>query len=318
MGIIRTGLLLLMLASAGTTPADGADPGCRAGIKLQDHGPNTVSIRQDRTDDEETESYIDFVIAQKFPAWHDGCPPAEGTPIRFAPRLYFAFTGQFGFYALGTRYSSPVIGKRYLPKVFVRQWLSSRGDYIDFGYAHESNGQSIDTEASFLQRQADLIAQGENPNHARDYLSRGWDYLEFVGKHRITKGQLLGRNTVYVQLKYFLPDGLFQGKPEEYYPWETDNGKPRAEVDGISILFKTSGIGKEWPRGTKFALQYTTGYQQVFRNNTWRVELSRRIADFPPFFLWFQKGYNADLVDYYRNTSSLGLGLEMRNFLDDY
>src|SRR5260221_11789185 len=40
--------------------------------------------------------------------------------------LYFAFSGRFGQY-IGTRDSSPVVEKRFEPKLFIRHWLGPPG-----------------------------------------------------------------------------------------------------------------------------------------------------------------------------------------------
>lgn len=287
---------------------------CANNLRLQDYGPNTLSVRKDENDS----ANLDFVISQMFPFYKSGCPGKQTDDTGFNWNPYFAFTGEFGFYAFGNRKSSPVIGKRFNPKVFIRHWMTGGDDYIDFGYAHESNGQSISTESAYLQKLADIQAAGERPEYASDYLSRGWDYLDFNLKKGLMPGSLLGHNHIYVNLKYFLPHGIFQGAPEEFYSWETTEGKTRSQVDGISLLFKTSGITNTEQNGWKFAAQYTTGYRNIFKYNSLRFEVTKKKKDWPGFIFWIAKGYNTDLVDYYKNLTSAGIGFEFRNFINEY
>ena len=306
-------LIMLLIGMLPTLPVSAASPGCEAGIKLQDYEANTVAVRKDDND----EVHIDFTLSQMVPILHDGCEGNFSSSDWYV-RPYFAFTGQFGFYALGERDSKPVIGKRFNPKLFVRHWLGEegRGGYIDIGYAHESNGQSIDTEEAYLQKRADLEANGERVEFANDYLSRGWDYLDFVLKVK-NKDNRFYTSAAYLKLKYFLDDGLFQGEPEETYEWETNDPKKRSEVDGISILLKSSTIRPRQDYGLKLALIYTTGYKDIFENHTIRFEATAKIKEFLPIQFWLSRGYNSDLADYYKQVTSVGIGFELRNFISD-
>lgn len=303
--------LAAVLVISYSLTAEANDQACNAGLKLQDYGPNTISYRKDEND----VANIDFVMTQMFPMFHDGCPVKKpdlwGSP-------YLSFSGQLGFYAFDGRASRPVIGKRFNPKFFVRHWLDSDNEYFDMGYAHESNGQSINSEAAYQQKINEMLSRSERADFANDYLSRGWDYLDLNYKVMVLEGELLGKNTLYVNLKYFLRDGLFQGAPEEFYSWETTDGKYRKEVDGVTLLFKTSNISDARQNGYKVAFQFTTGYENIFKYSTARLEFSYKMKDWPAIMLWGAKGYNTDLIDYYKNISSYGIGLEFRNFVNDY
>src|SRR5690606_23667599 len=91
---------------------------------------------------------------------------------------YLSFTGRFSQY-IGSRESAPVVARRFNPALFVRTW-SSANSYLDIGLAHESNGQQIDTEASYQRAVQAYLDAGESVLHAdayaRDGISRGWDY----------------------------------------------------------------------------------------------------------------------------------------------
>ena len=60
----------------------------------------------------------------------------------------------------------------------------------------------------------------------------------------------------------------------------------------------------------KLQLTQTTGYSQMFDNNTTTVEFTTDFFGLP-IQLWTQTGYNSDLVDYYQYVNSWGLGFEL-------
>ena len=286
---------------------------------LTSYEPNRIGWTFD--DNDVDEGYLDAVLSVKYPFFHDGYYSAEGPALN----AYFAFTGRFSQY-IESRDSSPVIGRRFNPKFFLRHWLGDDSRYIDIGYAHESNGQNINSEEAYLRERADFIAEGQDPDFARDYISRGWDYLSLDWKHAWGHHPA-GLNT-YLKLKYFLDDGLFQGNPEEYNLWEGDGEHHRDEYDGIDFLAKyrfgkslcaTSLFPKKkHNRDSNFCLKkvawrYTTGYDTVFDNNTNRLELTVDLWDIP-LMIWGQTGYNSDLVDYYKDVDSWGIALELQSY----
>jgi hypothetical protein len=246
-------------------------------------------------------------------------------------RLFLTFTGRFGFY-WGTRFSSPVIGKSYNPKLLWRYFPSDaqrnsvlgksnareHSGYLDFAYAHQSNGQTISTAEQYAQAQSTQ----ERPEFANDYISRGWDYLELVWK----KSYWPDRDSPlasYVDLKYFLSNGLLQGRPEEYNTWENDpQGKPRRAVDGLTGLieyqshWRSSDVREGGPpllNHPSVWLKYQTGYDRPFKYSTVRLEGGVRIGELP-FAVWIQNGYMSDLANYYRKVTSYGIELRVGQF----
>jgi hypothetical protein len=291
----------------------------RTVARLTSYEPNKVGWTFD--DNDVNEGYLDAVFSVKYPFLHDGHYSSESALLN----PFFAFSGRFSQY-IESRDSSPVIGKRFNPKLFARHWLGSENNYIDFGYAHESNGQNISSEEAYLRERDDLAAEGEDPDFARDYISRGWDYLSVDWRHAWEDSRY--GFTTYVMLKYFLDDGLLQGKPEEHNDWEGHGQNHRKEYDGLSLLAKyrfgnrfcLGGLGTRDARSgepgfclRKLAWQQTTGYDGLLENNTTRLELTLTLWDLP-VMLWGQTGYNSDLVDYYKDVNSWGLSLELQSF----
>lgn len=267
---------------------------------LESYEPTTLGYTQDSDDDR----FLDFKISVKYPLF----------PTLTDKRVFFAFSGRFGQY-LGTRSSSPVIGKRFNPKLcmmFPSDTTHPRRDYIDLAYGHESNGQKIDTLAELNE-----ISKGEKqPSHARDYISRGWDYLEIVVKNTYL---INNRNkwASYFTLNYYLPHGLLQGKSEEYNTWENDSeGKRRESVNGLRALFKydfDDADTKKLVAELKVALMLETGYHDAFANWTTRGEFAFKVLKLPILF-WASHGYNSDLALYYKKVTSYGIAIEIGGF----
>ena len=294
-------------------------------LMLQSHEPNLIGVRYDSND----VNYIEFKLSMKYPLGHNGRYEGKNSMFYGVPFFYFAFTGVWGQY-IETRQSSPVIAKRYNPELWGRWWLGSKKDYIDFTFfGHESNGQSIDRYSIYNVKKIEIAAVGDDPEFARDYISRGWDYVGLTWKN----GQLFGADnwTMYSKFKYFLNSGYLQTEIEDYNPWEEfgpecqnhdqsdwtaechqrDEELTRDRFDGISFVIKNDiKYDHKWLSGNKFAVIYTTGYKDTFENNTVRAEFTTTFFNVP-IMLWGQTGYNSDLIDYYESVESFGLALEL-------
>ena len=299
-------------------------------LMLQAHEPNTVGYRNDSNDVE----FMEFKISLRYPLFHRGIYEGKNSLSFGLPYFYFAFTGEWGQY-LGTRDSSPVISKRFNPLLFGRYWLNNSHDYIDLTfYGHESNGQSVNTFNLYRVQQLEIVAAGDDPEFARDYISRGWDYVGFEWK----KGHLFNdpKWSSYLKFKYFLDSGLMQKDIEDYNPWEqygracesensnewlnpnckkANKDNERQNFDGITWLLRNDiHYENSWIQGNKLAMLYTTGYGAPFKNNTIRLEFTTVIVNLP-IMLWGQSGYNSDLADYYEKVDSFGVAFELNNFL---
>jgi hypothetical protein len=315
--VLCTGVLLLTAASA-----EDVDAFLPKVLPLQTYEPNVIGYTKDSDD----VGFIDFTLSVKYPIMPVTLAKGWGEDNR----LYFTFTGRFGFYA-GTRESSPVIAKRFNPKLLFEHSLREDGGvfrssgstelrrrsgvqpatYIAFAYAHESNGQAIHTAGQYQE----AVRTAERPEFANDYISRGWDYLEVATK-AVPHETRTDKVSLYASGKFFLSHGLFQGRPEEVYPWEsTTEGKARKEVDGLSFVVKYQYDLQKSPAigDTKLAAVYTTGYDGIGRHNTFRLEAGVQVFQVP-LAVWYQNGYLSDLALYYTRVSSIGFGLEIGAF----
>jgi hypothetical protein len=155
---------------------------------LTSYEPNRLGWTFD--DNDVDEGYLDAIFSLKYPLFHDDYYSREGSPLN----AYLAFTGRFSQY-IESRDSSPVIGRRFNPKFFLRHWLGDDSRYIDFGLAHESNGQNISSEGAYLREREDFESEGQDPDFARDYISRGWDYLSLDWKHAWGESRRTGHPT---------------------------------------------------------------------------------------------------------------------------
>ena len=284
--------------------------------RLCSYEPNTLGYTKDSDD----VGFMDFTLSVRYQLFPDLTTTGLNrlkAGLGDNTVLYSAATVRFGQY-IGTRESSPVIGKRFNPKLFVRHWTDKKHtEYVDFAFlAHESNGQSIDTPEELRQERR----TAERPEFANDRISRGWDYLEVIWKripwkrnpNEDDKGATL---STYATLKYFLPRGPLQGRAEEYNTWENDSeGKSRNRVNGVAGMLKYVEDGS-WLifRDFKFAARYETGYRDIFQYSTLRLELGTKFLQLP-INLWTQTGYGSDLAQYYKKVSSLGIEVQLGSF----
>jgi len=312
--LIVQGLIAAPILMFGCSAYASNSNKCEAHLEqepsLCSYEPNTIGY----TFDSDDVGFMDFKLSvryQLFPDWHTRFFNFMHTGWGDNSALYFAFTGRFGQY-IGTRDSSPVVGKRFNPKLFFRFWTDDpHEEYVDVSFlAHESNGQSINTLAQYQQ----ALATAEQPAFANDHISRGWDYLGVEWK-KIPFQKDNRQLSTYLNLRYFLPDGLLQGKAEEYNSWENNpEGKPRKYVNGVSVLVKYfEKRGGYLFKDLKLAALYQTGYREAFKYNTLRLELGTKILQLP-VTLWGQRGYGSDLAQYYKKVASWGVQAEIGSF----
>lgn len=306
------------------------------------------------TFDQDDQAYMDFSLSVITPAsilfpWESWNPRNKfpGTEdyeapkmFPYQPRLYLAFSGRAGQY-IKTRESSPVVGKRFNPLLSMRWWQKERDltsneegelglhDYFELAYGHESNGQRIgDLENprtpeeenlgrvrfEALQREYEIV--DGDPSIARDEISRGWDYLgaRWASSWKLDTGRLF----LILDGRYYLDDGIMQGKSEEYNVWENDgdwlaryDGKiSRDKVDGLRASVRYQSNSLNWLLdANEVMLEVRTGYNGPFERMTARLELGFKYTS-----LWYRYGYNSDLVDYYHKDSSWGLAIKIREF----
>ena len=310
--------ILLPLASF----ADDENVFRTVGAPLQAYEPNLIGYTRATGD----ASFVDFTLSVRYPLM------PRLTQHWWSPdnRLFLAFSGRFAFY-YDTRQSSPAIVKRLNPKVFfqhvfrpaapdlgpapgeslIPRRLQEPKSYATLAYAHESNGQSVDTAAGY----AEAVRTAQDPRYAIDYISRGWDYLELNGRHVLHESRDF-RWSVNGSVKDFLGNGIFQGHPEEVRSWEvTTQGKPRKEVDGLMVRAKFEGVRPEnlSISGTELSVAFTTGSQAPGRYSTVRLEAGIQVLEIP-FVVWCSRGYMSDLARYYVNVRSCGVALAIAGF----
>lgn len=279
---------------------------------LSSDQPNRLGCTRDSYD---RGCFMDFVLSVRYPLFYKALQGGH----KFDMLPFFSFTGRMGQYSGSVRHSSPVVTKQFNPSLYFRFYTAnsanhelgmadSKQDYYDVGYAHESNGQYVDSVAVFNTTAAS-VGGLEN---AQDYISRGWDYLTYK---RHLHFEAVGRNAMDIDLRYFLSYGLFQKGSEEYFPWEA----PRpimhiSQVDGIRMKV-TRDVDWSWFKGV--TLFYTTGYRDIARWNTFRMELGfTPLSNLMglPIILWGQSGYNSSVTQYYRKAWSAGLAASFETY----
>jgi hypothetical protein len=292
--------------------ADAEQDGKRRRLPLlTSDEPNMLGWTRDAY---EKQGFMDFTLSMRYPLFFEKM--CEGHRYNMLP--FISFTGRMGQYF--DRHSAPVVTKRFNPKLFFRfyepthaggekLWSDDNGlDYFDIGYAHESNGQHVDSPALF----AAAVASYGSPAIAQDYMSRGWDYL---GYKRHLQMHAHGLDSLDAEFRYFLRHGLLQAVSEEYNPWED----PRAithisQVDGLRLKLNF-GFHRDWFKGA--SLQVMTGYRDLGKHPTLRAELGfTPLSDLlgVPILLWGQTGYLNNIAQYYRRTWAVGVAASFETF----
>jgi hypothetical protein len=290
---------------------DDEMPHLRSLPLLASDEPNVLGWTRDSY---EKQGFMDFTVSMRYPLLYDTLQ--QGYKFDMLP--FISFTGRMGQYF--NRHSSPVVTKRFNPKLFLRfyesshiagknLWSDDNGlDYYDIGYAHESNGQHVDSLALFNS----AVASYGTPEIAQDYISRGWDYL---GYKRHLQMHEHGLDSLDAEIKYFLHHGLLQTTSEEYNDWEGPRQITRiSQVDGLRLKLNF-GFHRQWFKGA--SLLVTSGYKSFAKNNTLRAEMGfTPLSDYfgVPIVLWGQTGYNNNIAQYYRRAWAAGLAASFETF----
>lgn len=293
---------------SGTPPSDTSQV---RPVRLKNYEPTLLGYTKDSDD----EPFMDFTISLQHPIFAESLNEGRNR-LRVLP--YFAFTGRFGQY-IGYRDSSPVVTKRFNPKLFLRyasKGFPERGDspdsYVDFEYGHESNGQHVDSQSTFQTMTQD---QGGNQEHAKDYISRGWDYLGITAKMPIFPNDS-GKVYLYVSRKWYCGCWL-QKHVEEKFDFED----PR-EISSIRQVSGWRAILRFDPKNEntfvdRAALIADTGTRNTFKYDTARIEIGIRPVTRifgVPFMIWGQDGYLSDLAQYYKKVHSFGFAFVFETF----
>lgn len=233
-------------------------------------------------------------------------------------KLYFGFTGRFGQYLTG-RKSAPVIGKRFNPVIYFQYHPTGHQRFkANFGYGHESNGQSIGDSATFYATVKN--AQGNSTNRKLyvdqtiDYISRGWDYLTLEGMYYWERGKEV-KLLADITLRYYLENGLLQGHREEYQGWERDwfgKNLKRNNVSGLRayIDWYPPKTGWNWLYLRDLRADYESGIAQPFRYNSVKLLIGFNLWTLP-LCITYANGYNGDLAQYGKRNHSLGVALAL-------
>ena len=167
---------------------------------LSSDQPNRLGCTRDSYD---RGCFMDFVLSVRYPLFYKALQGGH----KFDMLPFFSFTGRMGQYIGSVRHSSPVVTKQFNPSLYFRFYTAnsanhelgmadSKQDYYDVGYAHESNGQYVDSVAVFNTTAASV----GSPENAQDYISRGWDYLTYK---RHLHFEAVGRNAMDIRSEIF-------------------------------------------------------------------------------------------------------------------
>lgn len=269
--------------------------------------PNTLGVSEDGY---EGVPYMDFNLSMRYPLGYESrLGSRDHVTGAWVP--YFSFTGRMSQYF--NRRSAPVVTKRFNPKLMVRfygteplegkkVWVDDNSlDYYDIGYAHESNGQYVNSVAAFNS----VAANFGSTDIAQDYVHRGWDYLDYRRHLHFDKNRI---GVLDLELKYFLNHGLAQRDITEIYAWEAQHPVMHiGQVDGIRVRAGID-VNNEWFKNAYFS--WMTGYRDIARYNTFRLESTfKPLTTYfgVPIVLWWQTGYDNNVARFYLHSWYAGV-----------
>jgi hypothetical protein len=298
---------------------------------VRPYEPTELGLTKDKSD----ELFMDFKISLMFPllGHYPDQLTKDGKPWwRLGPfdsrhsAVLFSATIRGGQY-IWSRPSAPVVEKRFNPQAIARLWFIKNPDlqrYVDVIYGHESNGQSVNLLERFNEQQDIYRKLEKHPNSdearvhaarsARDSISRGWDYVGAEiswfwpsGKKANETADVSGAGKI--KLRHFLDHGFLQRGKEEYNEWEGDGRRhPRSHYDGVMLQY--TGVLKLVAEGVpgftgRYTVTYTTGLTHPFQHSTWDFDVGATWRGLP-LSIWYRRGYNSDLIDYYKESQSYG------------
>ena len=287
----------LLLGACRTADMDGTT---RAST-YHPYAPNYVAWHAEPDIDDQIEARLTFLYP-----W---TKPLDFQRVGFETvQLYASYVARVS-QVMKSQESSPVLGRRYNPEVFLRFWRGkeerSTDNYLDVAFGHESNGQAINSPDEFVAKQDSLVLDGDDPELARRNISRTWDYFALTWRHALSPAK---ERYAYVHTRYFLPGGVFSA-PEDYFRFEaSDEEQLRRRYDGLSLIYRDDQfLGGH----SDFRAIYRTGYEDPFDNSTLRIEWTHD-SDTWPITVFAQTGYMNDFATYYTHTTTFGVGVELR------
>ncbi len=241
------------------------------------------------TADSDDKPYFDIKLSVKFILYEFVSPNT----------LYLGFTGKFAQYVF-TRHSAPVLGKAFNPKIFMLHQIDMLNKYVEIGYAHESNGQEIDSLSVF---NALYAAKGDI---AYDNISRGWDYIGITYSDSLKN--IINDVKFQLNLRWFLNWGILQGYKDDIYQWEKTTQKyERNTIHGISIKL-------DHTKNYIWRIQLETGIKIThLKGFSAKVEAGKKIGNVP-IIIWASTGNYGDLAQFYKRVNNCGIKLEFIEF----
>jgi outer membrane phospholipase A len=250
-------------------------------------------------DSGEPKSHVEFYLSIKYPL----LPTMVEKYLGERSRLYFNYNGKYDYY-LFSRDSSPIISRRQNPgMMYEYTWPAATHIHLQSlktGYFHESNGHTVDN-----------IEEYQVTENARDYTSRGWDYIPLEMKLAVSEKRhgIFGNFYLNLQGRYFLDRQMFRHDREDRIFWEPVAEQPRIEdYDGVRTVLSTVFLLPYFEaREIKFNAIFRSGYRDF--NFSQRYEATFRLFDVPLYVYYF-RGYGVELSTYHEKGTTYGIGFE--------
>jgi hypothetical protein len=251
------------------------------------------------------EDHLEFKISVKYPLFKSTIGWV-GKWLGGSNQVYFSYTGIYDFFVFSdeaVRPSAPVISRLHNPGVFIANTRPLHQDggleNISLGWFHESNGQQIKDNETFL-----------NTANAQDFVSRGWDYLGLDLKFiSLDPWYTSGSVNYFLRLKLFCNCqgfGSIGGKEDDIRIFGGTRTAEISDYDGLR--FAIDNFAKEhWHYGLSF--RSGTSSTDALKRISYQVEVTYRVSNLPVKLFYFN-GYGKNISTYHIRDEYIGLGFE--------
>jgi len=254
------------------------------------------------------ENHIEFKISVKYPLLNSFKIRGDvGKIIDGTNQFYFSYTGKYDFFVLSDeppRDSAPIISRTQNPGFFVTNIRPNANKQslqkITIGLFHESNGQQISDNETFLVTE-----------NAADFVSRGWDYLGIDFKlKQLTPLFFDGDVTYYLRARIFCNCqgfGLINGREDDIRIFGGDEQADINDFDGLRFI--ANNYVNKW---FHYGIHLRTGSSSVdaLKNISAEIQLTYRIFGSLPLRISYFNGYGKDISTYHIKDEYVGIGLE--------
>jgi hypothetical protein len=244
--------------------------------------------------------------------------------------FFFSYTGEFDFYWLGERPSSPVVNRLNNPAIHGRQYINKEImsaaflRWVDIGLEHLSNGQSNDVDERVAGGRLRTQVESENDNHEYfDTLSRGTNYVSIEGRFEFGgNGNKRECKNSWKCVDHWASIKLFYFNEDSDVTWGSLANKDVSFADyerARFIVSDTGPIGLPWLPKAEIAVEWVIG-DKLLATDSYNISLRLPVRITfpwvekinPQLYVRYHNGPMNTLSNYTASQDAFGVGLTFK------